>query len=232
MGRQYVIPHQAVGQRRKGRIDLSEAIRSTRAPAKLREPAVFRKVKPSGHGFGVAWPDGVEIGADTLYWLYRRQNGLRDAADELHTWRISHGLPLDMAAEEIGVSRRLLSYYEARKWPVPKTVVLALSGWEAQRHVGVQEHFRRRGERPRHGERHHRPVSDRRRVAQASLVAGPPRSMSTTCPPRAASACATFAPTMPAPMTAITGATSPGKFLHRNCRARRQVTRACCSRPR
>ena len=155
-----------------GRIDLSEAIRSTRAPAKLREPAVFRKVKPSGHGFGVAWPDGVEIGADTLYWLYRRQNGLRDAADELHTWRISHGLPLDMAAEEIGVSRRMLSYYEARKWPVPKTVVLALAGWEAQRPVGVQEHFRRRGERPRHGERHHRPGADRRRVAQAALGAG------------------------------------------------------------
>ena len=42
-----------------------------------------------------------------LYWLYRRQNGLWDAADDLHVWRVSRGFSLDMAAEEIGVSRRL-----------------------------------------------------------------------------------------------------------------------------
>lgn len=116
-----------------GRVDLSKVIQGKRALAKLREPELFRRVKPSEHGFGVVWPDGSEIGADTLYWLYRRQNGLWDAADELHTWRVSHGLSLDMAADELGVSRRMLSYYEARKWPVPKTVSLALAGWEVRR---------------------------------------------------------------------------------------------------
>ncbi len=45
----------------------------------------------------------------------------------------ARGLSLEMAADEIGVSRRMLSYYEARKWPVPKTVARALAGWEAQR---------------------------------------------------------------------------------------------------
>ena len=117
-----------------GRIDLSELLRGKRALAKLREPHAFRQAKPSDHGFGVAWPDGIEIGADSLYWLFRRQNGLWDGADELHVWRISHGLSLDQAAQELGVSRRMLSYYEARKWPVPKTVSLALIGWNAQRH--------------------------------------------------------------------------------------------------
>ena len=115
-----------------GRVDLSESIRGKRALAKLRDAEFFRRVKSSEHGFGVMWPGNIEIGADTLYWLYRRQNGLWDAADELHVWRVSHGLPLDKAAEELGVSRRMLSYYEARKWPVPKTVTLALAGWEAQ----------------------------------------------------------------------------------------------------
>ena len=115
------------------RIDLSELIRGKRALAKLREPEMFRRCKPSDHGFGVVWPDGIEIGADTLYWLYRRQSGQWDAADELHIWRVSHGLSLDSAAEELGVSRRMFSYYEARKWPVPKTVSLALTGWKAQR---------------------------------------------------------------------------------------------------
>ena len=115
-----------------GRVDLSDSIRGKRTLAKLRDADLFRRAKPSEHGFGVVWPGNIEIGADTLYWLYRRQNGLWDAADELHVWRVSHGLPLDKAAEELGVSRRMLSYYEARKWPVPKTVTLALAGWEAQ----------------------------------------------------------------------------------------------------
>ncbi len=116
-----------------GRIDLSDLVRRRRALAKLRQPETFRRGKPSDHGFGVVWPDGIEIGADTLYWLYRRQSGKWDAADELHTWRISHGLSLDNAAEELGVSRRMFSYYEARKWPVPKTVSLALTGWKARK---------------------------------------------------------------------------------------------------
>lgn len=115
-----------------GRVDLSDTIRGKRALAKLRDVELFRRAKPSEHGFGVMWPGNIEIGADTLYWLYRCQNGLWDAADALHVWRLSHGLPLDKAAEELGVSRRMLSYYEARKWPVPKTVSLALAGWEAQ----------------------------------------------------------------------------------------------------
>lgn len=116
-----------------GQVNLAELVRGKRALATLREPPMFRRAKPADHGFGVVWPDGIEIGADTLYWLYRRQNGLWDAADELHVWRVSHGFSLDTAADEIGVSRRMLSYYEARKWPVPKTVSLALAGWEVQR---------------------------------------------------------------------------------------------------
>ena len=118
-----------------GRVDLSEVIHGKRALTKLRDVETFRRAKPSEHGFGVVWPGDIEIGADTLYWLYRRQNGLWDAADELHTWRLSHGMALDRAADELGVSRRMLSYYEARKWPVPKTVLLALTGWDACNHL-------------------------------------------------------------------------------------------------
>ena len=77
-----------------GRVDLSEVIRGKRALTKLRDVGTFRRAKPSDHGFGVVWPDGIEIGADTLYWLYRRQNGLWDAADELHTWRLTHNMAL------------------------------------------------------------------------------------------------------------------------------------------
>ena len=116
----------------KGRVDLTSLLQGKRALAALRNPVYFRHAKPADHGYGIAWDNGIEIGADTLYWLYRRQNGLWDSADEMHVWRVTNGLTLEAAAEEIGVSRRMLSYYEGRKWPVPKTVALAVAGWQAR----------------------------------------------------------------------------------------------------
>jgi len=42
-----------------------------------------------------------------------------------------HELTLDRAAEELGLSRRMLAYYRKGEKPVPKTVGLAMKGWEA-----------------------------------------------------------------------------------------------------
>ena len=44
-----------------------------------------------------------------------------------------HELSLDAAAEALGISRRMLAYYRSREKPIPKTVGLAMLGWEAQR---------------------------------------------------------------------------------------------------
>lgn len=66
-----------------GRVELSGTIAAKRALASLRDAALFRRAKPSEHGFGVVWPNGIEIGADTLYWLYRQQKGLWDVRNHL-----------------------------------------------------------------------------------------------------------------------------------------------------
>ena len=57
----------------KGRVDLSSLLPGKRALASLRDPLYFRRAKPADHGYGIAWDNGIEIGADTIYWLFRRQ---------------------------------------------------------------------------------------------------------------------------------------------------------------
>ncbi len=45
-------------------------------------------------------------------------------------WRIAqHGLTQARAADAIGISRRMLSYYLSGAKPIPKTVWLACLGW-------------------------------------------------------------------------------------------------------
>ena len=48
-------------------------------------------------------------------------------------WRSRHGLSLTGAAEALGLSRRMVAYYSNGEKPVPKTVLLACRGWEAER---------------------------------------------------------------------------------------------------
>ncbi|MOA41208.1 hypothetical protein D3C78_1631490 [compost metagenome] len=43
-----------------------------------------------------------------------------------------HKLNLDQAAEALGLSRRMLAYYRSGAKPVPRTVALALLGWEVE----------------------------------------------------------------------------------------------------
>jgi hypothetical protein len=43
-----------------------------------------------------------------------------------------HKLMLEAAAEALGVSRRMLAYYRSGAKPVPRTVALAMLGWEVE----------------------------------------------------------------------------------------------------
>ena len=46
-----------------------------------------------------------------------------------------NGLTLDAAAQELGLSRRMLAYYRSGEKPLPRTVALACKWWEAERHA-------------------------------------------------------------------------------------------------
>ncbi|WP_225209908.1 hypothetical protein [Xanthomonas bonasiae] len=43
-----------------------------------------------------------------------------------------HDLTLDSAAAALGVSRRMLAYYRSGEKPVPRSIGLAMLGWEAE----------------------------------------------------------------------------------------------------
>jgi hypothetical protein len=46
-------------------------------------------------------------------------------------WRLRHGLSLSGTAQALGLSRRMVAYYSNGEKPVPRPILLACRGWEA-----------------------------------------------------------------------------------------------------
>ena len=85
-------------------------------------------------GHSVAWPNGVELGADTL-WLRTLSAIGRDDARQFLEWRLRNGLSLSKAADALGLARRTIAYYSNGERPVPKAILLACTGWEVGHHL-------------------------------------------------------------------------------------------------
>jgi len=98
--------------------------------ASLRDPAVFARAELGEWGQSVTWPNGAELGAETLWLETLSATGHADARTFLE-WRLRHGLSLSKAAEALGLSRRMVAYYANGEKPVPKSILLACLGWEA-----------------------------------------------------------------------------------------------------
>lgn len=81
-------------------------------------------------GHSLVWPDGDEIGADSL-WLDTLDAIGRGDARRFLEWRLANGLSLSKAADALGLARRTVAYYSNGDRPVPKTVLLACKGWDA-----------------------------------------------------------------------------------------------------
>ena len=81
-------------------------------------------------GHSIVWPDGTELGADTLWLGTLTAIGRADARQFLE-WRLSNALSLARAAEELGLSRRTVAYYSNGTRAVPKAILLACKGWDA-----------------------------------------------------------------------------------------------------
>jgi hypothetical protein len=97
----------------------------------LRDEKEFARVRPGDWGHSIQWPGGAELGADTL-WLETLSATGRDDARAFLEWRMRHGLSLTKAAEALGLSRRMVAYYSNGEKPVPRPVLLACRGWEAE----------------------------------------------------------------------------------------------------
>jgi DNA-binding XRE family transcriptional regulator len=117
-------------------VDVSGMIESFRVYAPLRQsPEMFRQVQVGEYGTDVVWPQGIEreidMSADTLWRLAREQAGITMTADDFRHWRERKAYTLDAAAKALGISRRMVAYYEQGNRAIPRVVALATRGLEA-----------------------------------------------------------------------------------------------------
>ena len=107
-------------------LDVSGLVGAFRVYAPLREDrALFRQVHVGEHGTDVAWTDEIDMAADTLWRLAQEQSGETLTAEAFRAWRERKAYTLDSAAQALGLSRRMVAYYEQGEKPIPRTVALA-----------------------------------------------------------------------------------------------------------
>jgi len=111
-------------------VNLADLPKRNKAFAKLADPDFFTKMELDEWGHGIGWPGGLDLGADRLYELSREQAGL-PTASEFEAWMERNGLSLSVAAESLGMTRRMIAHYRTGSKPIPIVVGLACKGWEA-----------------------------------------------------------------------------------------------------
>jgi hypothetical protein len=110
-------------------IDLAPLLRA-RAFRALGDPHMFTQARLGDWGHSVVWPNGTELGAETLWLETLTAIGRSDTRAFLE-WRLRHGLSLSGTAEALGLSRRMVAYYSNGEKRVPRPILLACRGWEA-----------------------------------------------------------------------------------------------------
>jgi hypothetical protein len=112
--------------RKESVIDVSGMIQSFRIYAPLRQsPELFGKVRVGEHGTDVIWNDEIDMAADTLWRLAQEQIGETMTPVAFRHWRERKAYTLDDAARALGISRRMVAYYEKGDRPIPRVVALA-----------------------------------------------------------------------------------------------------------
>ena len=112
-------------------VDVSGLVGTFRVYAPLRKDrALFRRVHVGEYGADVAWTDEIDMAADTLWRLAQEQSGETLSAEAFRAWRERKAYTLDGAARALGLSRRMVAYYEQGEKPIPRTVTLATRALE------------------------------------------------------------------------------------------------------
>jgi DNA-binding transcriptional regulator YiaG len=112
-------------------VDVSGLIGTFRVYGPLRKNrALFRRVQVGQYGTDVVWTDAIDMAADTLWRLAQEQSGATLTADDFRAWRERKAYTLDGAAKALGLSRRMVAYYEQGEKPIPRTVALATRALE------------------------------------------------------------------------------------------------------
>ena len=116
---------------RRAEIDLAPHVLRYRVCRSLRgDGPAFAAAEVADGGVALAWPGlGLDVSADALAALERSQTmTAAEFRDRLGRWHLS----FDAAAATFGISRRQIAYYAAGAKPIPRHLVLALRGFEAE----------------------------------------------------------------------------------------------------
>jgi DNA-binding XRE family transcriptional regulator len=107
-------------------VDVSGPVETFRVYEPLRHStALFGQVKVGEHGTDIVWPGDIDMAADTLWRLAQEQAGVTMSPDAFRHWRERKAYTLDTAARALGLSRRMVAYYEQGAKPIPRVVALA-----------------------------------------------------------------------------------------------------------
>jgi hypothetical protein len=120
-------------------LDLSVDVQRYPGLRPLLEEGAFGGAALGDDGWSVEWPElDIQIGADTLHLDALAQNAVDENTRIFIGWRARTGLPLNKAAEALGVSARSISRYSSGREPVPRSLALACLGWDSlQRGTGI-----------------------------------------------------------------------------------------------
>jgi DNA-binding XRE family transcriptional regulator len=110
-------------------VDVSGMIGRFKVYAPLRNSSdLFRQVRVGEYRTDIVWTDEIDMSADTLWRLAREQAGETMTPDEFRHWREGKAYTLDTAAKALGISRRMIAYYEHGDRAIPRVVALATRG--------------------------------------------------------------------------------------------------------
>lgn len=110
-------------------VNLQPMLRKLPALKQLLDPKVFANAHLDSWGHGIEWLD-AELGADNVYAWAKEQAG-EVSHQMFDRWMHRNGLSLNSAADALGISRRMVSYYRTAQKSIPRAIWLACLGWEA-----------------------------------------------------------------------------------------------------
>ena len=107
-------------------VDVSGLINTFRAYMPLRQSwELFKQVRVGEYGTDIVYSDDLDMPADTLWRLAHEQSGRTITAEAFHNWRERKAYTLDQTAVALGISRRMVAYYDHGEKPIPRVVALA-----------------------------------------------------------------------------------------------------------
>jgi hypothetical protein len=110
-------------------VNVEKRLRKHPALAAILDRKVFARVHIGEWGTSIEWID-EEFGADNVYAWAKEEAG--EVSHEMFdNWMNRNALSLSTAAEALGISRRMISYYRTAHKAIPRQTWLACLGWEA-----------------------------------------------------------------------------------------------------